>query len=150
QGASITWPQVAYTSTDTSLNWDPRPESDCASGASHTLVSPCTTANAPAPLLPFPPAPIIEGGVNTAANEKPYGDHHVLVVDADPCGLWEAYHVYEPSTGTWNIFGSATFDLGSNALRPAGWSSADAAGFPILPLLLRADEASSGVIKHAL
>jgi hypothetical protein len=45
---------------------------------------------------------------------------------------------------------SAAFDLRSNALRPAGWTSADAAGFPILPLLLRSDEASSGAINHAL
>lgn len=55
-----------------------------------------------------------------------------------------------PAVGTWNIFGSATWDLRSTALRPADWTSADAAGFPILPLLLRADEASSGAIHHAL
>jgi hypothetical protein len=150
QGSTFAWSQVAYTSTDTSLNWDPKPESDCASGASHTFVSPCTTANASAPLFPIPASPIIEGGINMAANEKPYGDHHLLLLDADTCRLWELYHVYEPSSGTWNIFGSASFDLNSDALRPDGWSSADAAGFPILPLLLKASEASSGTIKHAL
>ena len=54
------------------------------------------------------------------------------------------------TAGTWNIFGSAAFDLRSNALRPTDWTSADAAGFPILPLLIRADEASTGTIRHAL
>jgi hypothetical protein len=58
--------------------------------------------------------------------------------------------VYPDAAGGWDIYGSAGFDLRSNALRPAGWTSADAAGFPIYPLLLRADEASSGAIHHAL
>lgn len=145
-GGGFTWPTVAFFSSDPGLNWNPRPESDCAD-ASHTMASPCTIA---APVLPFPASPIVEGGINSAANELPYGDHHLLVLDADACRLWEAYHVYSPQPGTWNIFGSASWDLRSNALRPADWSSADAAGFPILPLLLRADEASSGTIAHAI
>ena len=57
--------------------------------------------------------------------------------------------MYRPG-GEWQIFGSATFDLASTALRPAGWTSADAAGFPITPLLLRGDEANIGVIRHPL
>lgn len=148
-GASFTWPAVAYASTDPDMSWNPRPESDCAVGASHTFTQPCTAAAAPTPLIPIPPSPIVEGGISMAADHLPYGDHHILVVDTATCWLWETYHSYFNS-GTWNIFGSAAFDLRSNALRPDGWTSADAAGFPILPLLIRADEASTGEIRHAL
>ncbi len=149
-GGAIAWPTVAFTSTDPGLTWDPRPESDCAVGANHTLARPCTAAAAPQPQLPIPGNVLVEGGINRAANQQPYGDHHILMVDTDACWLWEAYHAYSPSAGVWNIYGSAGFDLRSNALRPADWTSADAAGFPILPLLLRADEASTGTIRHAL
>jgi hypothetical protein len=145
-GKTDAWSTVAFKSTDPGLDWDPTAESDCGNAA-HDVVSPCTIAS---PQLPIPSTPIVEGGINNAADEMPYGDHHLLVVDTDNCRLWESYHVYEPSTGTWNIFGSAEFDLTSNKLRPADWSSADAAGFPIMPLLLKADEASSGAIHHAL
>ena len=146
-GNTFTWPTVRYFSADPDLDWNTRAESDCASGAGHTFVQPCTAA---APLLPIPANAIVEGGINASADQQPYGDHHVLVLDQDTCWLWEGYHVYAPTPGTWNIYGSAAFDLRSNALRPAGWSSADAAGFPMLPLLLRADEASTGTIAHAL
>ncbi len=145
-GLAMTWPGFQYYSADPSLNWDPKPESDCADG-SHAMVSPCEIGS---PVLPIPQAPLVEGGINTASNELPYGDHHLIVLDSDACRLWETYHAYSPSTGTWNIFGSASWDLRSTMLRPVDWSSADAAGLPILPLLLRADEASSGEIKHAL
>jgi hypothetical protein len=64
--------------------------------------------------------------------------------------LWESYHSYPHAGGGWDILSAAAFDLGSNALRPAGWTSSDAAGFPMLPLLLRADEANTGEINHAL
>ncbi|MEZ4401487.1 MAG: hypothetical protein R3B06_15790 [Kofleriaceae bacterium] len=150
RGSQLVWPTVAFVSADPGLDWDARAESDCAVGAAHTFAQPCTAAAAPAPLLPIPPDALIEGGVNRAADQQPYGDHHVLVVDRDTCWLWEGYHVYSPAVGVWNIYGSAGFDLRSNALRPADWTSADAAGFPILPLLARADEASTGEIKHAL
>ena len=124
----------------------PKPESDCADG-NHSIVSPCDSISSPH--LPFPASPQVEGGISTATDHLPYGDHHLLVLDTDSCLLWEAYHVYRPSNA-WQIFGSAVFDLRSNSLRPATWSSADAAGFPNLPLLLKAEEASSGEIKHAL
>jgi hypothetical protein len=146
-GASLAWSTVAFLSTDPGLDWNPADESDCATGAAHTFTSPCTAAT---PQMPIPANPIVEGGIDMASDQQPYGDHHLLVLDADACRLWEAYHVYSPATGTWNIFGLASWDLRSNALRPKDWSSSDAAGFPILPLLLRADEASSGTIKHAL
>jgi hypothetical protein len=137
---------VQYSSTDPDMGWDPLGESDCASGGSHGLVSPCTASQ---PLLPIPLSPLVEGGIDRDPSQ-PYGDHHMLILDADACRLWELYHCYPGAQGGWDIFGSATFDLRSNALRPDGWTSADAAGFPILPLLLRASEASLGEIRHAL
>jgi hypothetical protein len=148
-GTASPWVEVSYTSADSSLSWDPTQESDCASTAAHTLVSPCTAAAAPHPLFPIPATPFVEGGTVTDPTQ-PYGDHHILVLDADSCRLWELYHCYPKAGGGWDIFGSATFDLRSNALRPDGWTSADAAGFPMLPLLLRADEATAGAIHHAL
>ncbi len=146
-GNSMTWSQVEYTTPDPDFDWDPTEESDCAN-ASKGVVSPCTSGAA---YLPFPAAnaALVEGGLSTAANHMPAEDHHLIALDVDTCRLWEAYHVYRPNN-QWQIFGSATFDLASNALRTQGWTSADAAGFPILPLLLRADEAATGEIKHAL
>ena len=148
-GSAMTWADASYTSADPGLDWDPRPESDCAFGAAHALVSPCLAGTAPQPVFPIPAAPLVEGGIDPTPSQ-PYGDHHLLLLDADTCRLWELFHTYPASGGAWDIFGSASFDLRSNALRPAGWTSADAAGFPILPLLLRADEASAGAIRHAL
>jgi hypothetical protein len=149
QGSAVAWQPVRYYSADSSLNWDPTAESDCANGAAHTLVSPCVAASAPNPVFPIPAMPLVEGGIDTDPTQ-PYGDHHILLVDSDSCRLWELYHSYPDATTGWDIFGSASFDLGSNALRPTDWSSADAAGFPMMPLLLKADEADSGAIHHAL
>jgi len=146
---TISWQTGLFSTTDSDLDWDPTQESDCAAGAEHQLTSPCTAARAPKPQFPIPAAPLVEGGIVTDP-AQPYGDHHVLLLDADTCSLWELYHVYPDPKSGWDIFGAAYFDLKSNALRPSGWTSADAAGFPILPLLLRADEASSGMIRHAL
>ena len=147
---SMPWQTGSFTTTDTeNLDWDPTQEADCAVGPAHTFVSPCTEDAAPKPQFPIPATPLVEGGIVTDP-EQPYGDHHILLLDADTCSLWELYHAYPDPDEGWNIFGAAYFDLKSNALRPAGWTSADAAGFPILPLLLRADEASSGKIAHAL
>ena len=140
---AIPWANVTFSTTDGTAD-----EGDCAVGDAHTFTSPCTGAAAAKPQFPIPAAPLVEGGIET--DQSKYGDHHVLLLDADTCGLWELYHVYSDPKGGWDIFGSAYFDLHSNALRKAGWTSADAAGFPILPLLLRADEASSGTITHAL
>jgi len=151
-GNSATWTGVSYSSTDSGMSWDPLPESDCvdkSSGAAHTIVSPCLASKAPTPWLPIPAAPLVEGGIITDPTQ-PYADHHMLILDADSCRLWELYHCYPNTSGGWDIFGSSTFDLNSNALRPADWTSADAAGFPILPLLLLESEASSGEIRHAL
>lgn len=148
-GDALGWRTARYRSPVAGYTWDARAESDCAVGAGHALASPCTEAAAPTPLFPIPASPLVEGGLGTGS-PPPDGDHHLLVVDADACRLWELYHVFPDGSGGWDIYGSATWDLASSALRPSGWTSADAAGFPILPLLLRADEASAGAIRHAL
>lgn len=78
-------------------------------------------------------------------------DHHVLVVQAGSCGLYEMFDAHRKQRGAlWRVASGAFWDLGSNALRPAGWTSADAAGLPILPGLVRYDEVASGAINHAL
>lgn len=138
-GKQIAWPPAYYAD-----GWPD--ESDCAS-ASHGVVRPCVQT-ASQPLLPIPAAPLVEGGIETDPNN--YGDHHILVIDRDACILWESYHSYPHTGGGWDVLSSAAFDLNGTALRPADWTSSDAAGFPVFPLLLRADEASSGEIDHAL
>ncbi|HLJ34786.1 MAG TPA: hypothetical protein VKU38_14085 [Ktedonobacteraceae bacterium] len=89
---------------------------------------------------PIPPNAKIEAG----------GDHHVLVVDKGTCNLYEMYHSQLQHNGSWNAYSGARWDLNSNHLRTSGWTSADAAGLPILPGLVRYDEVASGVINHAL
>jgi hypothetical protein len=88
---------------------------------------------------PFGPDIQVEGG----------SDHHALMVDASTCTLYELYNAHwnggSPTAGS-----GAVFDLTSNALRPAGWTSADAAGLPIFPGLLRWDEVASGEVDHAI
>ncbi len=82
--------------------------------------------------------------------EIEYGsDHHLLMVDMDTCHLFEVYDA-SFSDGKWSGGSGAIWDLNSNALRPAGWTSADAAGLPILPGLARYDEVAAGEIRHAL
>ncbi|MGD0844653.1 MAG: hypothetical protein ABSA06_09840 [Geobacteraceae bacterium] len=93
---------------------------------------------------PIPPGAPIEGG------DQSTGDRHVLVVDKDHCILYELYSAYPQPDGTWQAGSGAIFNLGSNTLRPSTWTSADAAGLPILPGLVRFDEVASGEIKHAL
>jgi hypothetical protein len=77
------------------------------------------------------------------------GDRHALIVETTNCILYELYALEEDG-GEWYAGSGAIFDLSSNALRPDGWTSADAAGLPILPGLARCDEAEAGVIDHAL
>lgn len=76
-------------------------------------------------------------------------DHHILTVDSDHCKLYEIYDA-SLEDGLWSGGSGAVWDLNSNALRPADWTSADAAGLPILPGLVRYDEVAAGVIQHAL
>jgi hypothetical protein len=94
---------------------------------------------------PVPPDAPIEGGPSAT------GDRHVLVVDRDNGWLYEMYYAFPQPDGSWQAGSGAVFDLKSNALRPAGWTSADAAGLPIFPGLVRYDEVvERGVIPHAL
>jgi hypothetical protein len=93
---------------------------------------------------PIPPDAPIEGGAGSS------GDRHVLVVDAASCRLYELFAAYPNGDGTWRAGSGAIFDLTGNALRPSSWTSADAAGLPILPGLARYDEALAGEIAHAL
>lgn len=79
-------------------------------------------------------------------------DHHVLIVETTNCVLYEVYDAEYTGSDTtgWEAGSGAVWPLGSNDLRPDGWTSADAAGLPILPGLARCDEAESGTIDHAL
>ena len=76
-------------------------------------------------------------------------DHHILIVDRDSCMLYELYDANR-SNGMWFAGAGAIWDLNSNRLRPNNWTSADAAGLPILPGLVRYDEVLRGLIDHAL
>jgi len=94
---------------------------------------------------PIPRGAPIEGGASSG------GDRHVLVIDKGAWTLYELYAAYPDGHGGWTAGSGAIFDLSSNALRPAGWTSADAAGLPVFPGLVRYDEAvEQGAIRHAL
>jgi hypothetical protein len=92
---------------------------------------------------PIPTNAPIEGGPNST------GDRHVLVIDRDTCLDYELYHANPHADGSWDAGSGARWDLNSNTLRPNGWTSADAAGLPILPGLITYDQVQSGVIRHA-
>jgi hypothetical protein len=95
---------------------------------------------------PVPAGAPIEGGPSGT------GDRHVLVIDRDNWKLYEMYRAFPVNNGaSWNADSGAVFDLNSNALRPAGWTSADAAGLPIFPGLVRYDEVfEQQEIRHAI
>lgn len=94
---------------------------------------------------PVPAAAPIEGGRDAD------GDRHVLIVDKAACKLYELYDAHPLDGGrSWHAGSGATWDLRSNRLRPPTWTSADAAGLPILPGLARYDEVAAGAIRHAL
>jgi hypothetical protein len=89
---------------------------------------------------PIPANPQIEQG----------SDAHLLMLDTQNCHLYELYDAQQNANGSWQAGSGAIWDLRSDALRPAGWTSADAAGLPIFPGLVRYDEVASGAIDHAL
>jgi hypothetical protein len=112
---------------------------------SHSKVKPAFDYADESDLGPYPfgaDTPI-EGGAQSS------GDRHALMVDRDSCTLYELYAANwnngQPTAGS-----GAVFDLRGNGLRPAGWTSADAAGLPILPGLLRLDEVQAGHVDHAI
>jgi hypothetical protein len=85
----------------------------------------------------------IEGGSQST------GDRHVISADTTNCILYEMWSAY-PQVASWQAGSGAIFDLTSNALRPAGWTSADAAGLPVFPGLVKYDEVLAGAITHAI
>jgi len=89
---------------------------------------------------PIPLNPALEHG----------GDHHLLILDEESCVLYETWDTRQTVSGAWEAGSGAIFDLRSNALRLAGWTSADAAGLPILPGLARCEDIATGIIRHAL
>ncbi|MEJ7583901.1 MAG: hypothetical protein WKF43_07385 [Acidimicrobiales bacterium] len=98
---------------------------------------------------PIPPDAPIEGGPDSD------GDRHILIVAEDGCRLYEVFDARRQTDGSWEAGSGARWDLGSNALRAAGWTSADAAGLPILPGLVRWDEVETALgggapIRHAI
>ncbi len=92
---------------------------------------------------PIPDDAPIEGGPESD------GDRHIIVLDKDNCRLYEIWRAFKTDDG-WRAGGGAVFDLTSNTLRPLGWTSADAAGLPLLPGLARYEEVAAGEIAHAL
>jgi hypothetical protein len=108
-----------------------------------------------------PKVPILFGSGATESDPGPYpvpptapielgGDRHVLVLEKTNCILYEMFYSSLQPGGSWIASSGAKFDLKSNGLRPAGWTSADAAGLPIFPGLVRYEEVAAGVINHAI
>jgi hypothetical protein len=99
---------------------------------------------------PIPGTAQIEGGAGAPTG----ADRHVLYVDTagapGGCTLYELYGAQNFAAGQWTAANGAIFHLGSNTLRPDGWTSADAAGLPILPGLVRVEEVLAGSIQHAV
>ncbi len=96
--------------------------------------------------FPIPAGAPVEGGAGSD------GDRHVLTVDTGSCTLVELYRAFFKPTPKphWNADSGAAWDLRSSALRPRGWTSADAAGLPIFPGLVRYEEAAAGRVEHAI
>lgn len=92
---------------------------------------------------PFPSSAKVEGGAGSG------GDMHVLVLEAGKCFLYETWDSTYASPG-WTCGSGAKFDLSSSTLRPDGWTSADAAGLPIMPGLVKVAEVQAGAVKHAI
>jgi hypothetical protein len=95
--------------------------------------------------MPVPSSAAIEGDPNPGS-----GDRHVLVLDNSNCFLYELFGASRNTDGSWDAGSAAIWDLLSNQQRPWTWTSADAAGMPIFPGLIRYDEVATGKIQHAL
>jgi hypothetical protein len=157
-GGSVdsSWEAIDFTIVDTrDGNGAGVPaESDCGvpkenAPNGNALVRGCSDRDSRVRLFPFPhdSAIKLEGGVCAAPAQC--GDRHLLVVETGACRLWEGYYVYRYN-GRWQMYSAAAWDLNSSEMRPDSWTSADAAGLPILPFLARADEASRGEVRHPL
>jgi hypothetical protein len=93
---------------------------------------------------PVPAKALVEGGPNAT------GDRHVILLDPAACKVWELYAAHPQGDGSWRAGSGAVFDLRSNALRKAGWTSADAAGLSVYAGLVRYDEVAAGRIDHVI
>jgi hypothetical protein len=127
-------------------------------GANPSYGIPYTVVGAQAPRVPIRfteygeesdpgPYPVPTKAPVEGAGEE--GDRHVLALQRGTCRLYELYHAHANGRG-WEAGSGAVFNLRSNGLRPEGWTSADAAGLPIFPLLARYPEVRAGRIDHAL
>jgi hypothetical protein len=151
---TTTWPTVSFNPTDprAGSGTGAPDESDCAApdpDGGYSLTRDCTQLTAPNRRFPFPLDSLLKAEGGACNDAQVCGDRHVLVVEQGVCRLWESYASYELN-GQWYAYATAGWDLKSNAMRPDTWTSADAAGLPMLPLLARASEASAGEIRHAL
>lgn len=93
---------------------------------------------------PIPGDAPVEGGLDSD------GDRHVIVLQKESCILYELFNAFPQDDGSWEASSGARYSLRSNVLRTEGWTSADAAGLPILPGLVRYEEVEAGRIDHAL
>jgi hypothetical protein len=140
------WPGIAFgsgTAPD---------ESDCAianTSGGFDVVHDCTTKPASSLRFPIPRDPVLKAEGGTCNDPNTCGDRHVLIVEQGACRLWESYSTYKVGA-QWTAYSTAEWTLTSNAMRPDTWTSGDAAGLPITPLLARASEAVAGEIAHAL
>ena len=146
--ASIGWETGLHPDFGTVWNGAPNgiPYLVVAGDQPHVPVSFTYDAESDPGPYPIPPQAPIEGGSSSR------GDRHVIVIDKDNLMLYELFAAYPQNNGaSWRAGSGAIFDLRSNRLRPAGWTSADAAGLPIFPGLVRYEEAvEKQEIPHAL
>ena len=144
--AETDWPGLSFTA-------DGAPdESDCAvaNGGGHDLVRNCQSRPAASLRFPMPRDAVIKLEGGSCNDPASCGDRHVLVVEQGACRLWESYFTYKSTGGQWSALLHRR--VGPELQRDAArrWTSGDAAGLPIAPLLVRASEAASGEIPHAL
>jgi hypothetical protein len=135
--ASITFNQFANESDPGPNGWTSGPSSDGSTG---------TTA------YPIPNDAEIEGD---PSNGQTAGDDHLLVLEqgaacGDPCSLYETWSTVGGTSAPWTAANGAVWNMGTNALRTPGWTSADAAGLSVLAGLLKISEIKAGVVNHAL
>jgi hypothetical protein len=151
--ATTDWPVVSFdfaaSGVSTQRGWPD--ESDCAvpAGSGFSLTRNCAAVAASQRRFPFPLPALQRNEGGNCNDPDTCGDHHVLVVESGACRLWEGYSAYRIG-GQGYAMSTAAWDLRSLALRPAGWTSGDAAGLPITPLLARAAEAAAGEVRHPL
>lgn len=151
--ATTQWPLLAFDFSPSGVSSQsgyPH-ESDCAVPAADgfSISRNCSAVAPAARHFPFPLDANLRNENGQCGGPASCGDHHVLVVEQGACRLWESYSAFKLSN-QWYAMSTAAWDLKSLSLRPSSWTSADAAGLPITPLLARASEASSGEIRHAL